>query len=550
MFKRFIHLSVCSWLLSMVSHGVQANVTATIDRNQITEYDLLTLTLRVTGDEPGTPDLSLVERDFEIVGQQSQQNSSISIINGQQTRRSYVDHVVTLRPKQLGNLIIPPITVGTERTDAIAISVVAQSKAVRERMQQILFFETLVDRSSVYVQGQLIYTVRLYYADSISGDFPAPPELESSIVEILEDEKRFETIVNNRRYYVLEKQYAIFPQQSGTIELKPETFIGTRGRGGLFSSRERVSAVSEGHRITVKPQPTTFSGRSWLPASAFSGEQEINLPDGLPKVGDPINRVIKLRGIGISESLMPEISLLEPPGARVYVDQPVTDEFSDARGLSAESSITAGIVPTEPGELILEEIRIPWWNTERDREEVIILPGRSIKVLPAALEANPFAQTVETVPASVGAAPDESLLLQLRIWQGLSLFLGLGWLFYFAAKREPGQPEKSVTTAPKSGFELGRLKKACQTNQPEGALASLREWQKDRFPSQLSLAQLTTQFPVLAAPLNQLELHLYGQNAGSNWQGDALLSAVMTIESQRPASKTPSSRLTPALNPG
>ena len=140
----------------MVSHGVQANVTATIDRNQITEFDLLTLTLRVTGDEPGTPDLTPVERDFEIVGQQSQQNSSISIINGQQTRRSYVDHVVTLRPKQLGNLIIPPITVGTERTDAIAISVVAQSKAVRERMQQILFFETLVDRSSVYVQGQLI----------------------------------------------------------------------------------------------------------------------------------------------------------------------------------------------------------------------------------------------------------------------------------------------------------------------------------------------------------------------------------------------------------
>ena len=149
MFKRFIYLGVFSWILSIASHGVQASVTATVDRNQITEYDLLTLTLRVTGDESGTPDLAPVEQDFEIVGQQSQQNSSISIINGQQTRRSYVDHVVTLRPRQLGNLVIPPITVGTERTDAIAVAVVAQSKAVRERMQQILFFETLVDRSSV-----------------------------------------------------------------------------------------------------------------------------------------------------------------------------------------------------------------------------------------------------------------------------------------------------------------------------------------------------------------------------------------------------------------
>jgi hypothetical protein len=247
---------------------------------------------------------------------------------------------------------------------------------------------------------------------------------------------------------------------------------------------------------------------------------------------------------------MPEVSLLEPPGARVYVDQPVTDEFSDARGLSAESSITAGIVPTAPGELILEEIRIPWWNTERDREEVIILPGRTIQVLPAAPEANPFVQAAQAVPVSEGPAPDESLLLQLRIWQGLSLILGLGWLLYFAAKREPARPENNVTTASKSGFELGRLKKACQSNEPGTALASLREWQKDRFPRQLSLAELTTQFPVLTAPLNQLELHLYGQNAGSNWQGDALLSAVMTIESQRSTPKTSSSRLTPALNPG
>ncbi len=77
------------------------------------------------------------------------------------------------------------------------------------------------------------------------------------------------------------------------------------------------------------------------------------MPDGLPKVGDPINRVIEIKRVGISGALMPEIALLEPPGARVYLDQPVIEEFSDARGLSAESSITAGIVPTEPGELIL-----------------------------------------------------------------------------------------------------------------------------------------------------------------------------------------------------
>ena len=134
----------------------QGTVTATVDRNQITEFDLLTLTLRVTGDNTSEPDSSPLERNFEIVGQQSQQNSSISIINGQQSRRSYVDHVFTLRPKTMGRLSIPSLTVGTEQTSPIPISVVAQSQAAKDRMQQILFFETLVSEPVVYVQGQLI----------------------------------------------------------------------------------------------------------------------------------------------------------------------------------------------------------------------------------------------------------------------------------------------------------------------------------------------------------------------------------------------------------
>ena len=522
-------------------------VTATVDRSQITEFDLLTLTLRVTGDNTSEPDPSPLERNFEIVGQQSQQNSSISIINGQQSRRSYVDHVFTLRPKTMGRLSIPSLTVGTERTSAIPVSVVAQSQAAKDRMQQILFFETLVSQPVVYVQGQLIYTVRLYYADSISGDFPAPPAPADTIVEILLDEKRFETIFNNKRYYVLEKQYALFPQQSGELVLAPETFIGTRGRGGIFSSRERVSAVSKGHSIAVNPQPASFTGQSWLPAQAFSGEQIINLPDGLPKVGDPINRVIELKGVGISGALIPDITLLEPAGARVYLDQPVTDEFSDARGLSAESSITAGIVPTEPGELILEEIRIPWWNTVLDREEVVVLPQRTIQVLPAQLTSDPFAPaTASRIPSETTDHP--SLLLELRIWQGISIILGLGWLFYYAMKRESSRPTP-IIDAPSPSFELGTLKQACRSGDPRRALAQLRSWQQSRFEDARSLSGLIERYPMLAAHIQHLEQSLYGGGETSAWQGDALLAAVLEVDAKAIERAAPAGPLVAHLNP-
>ncbi len=140
MFKRLTYPHR-HFILGLTTSAVIARgaVTATVDRNQITEFDLLTLTLRVTGDNTSEPDPSPLERNFEIVGQQSQQNSSISIINGQQSRRSYVDHVFTLRPKTMGRLSIHPYR--RNRTNKpIPISVVAQSQAAKERMQQILFF--------------------------------------------------------------------------------------------------------------------------------------------------------------------------------------------------------------------------------------------------------------------------------------------------------------------------------------------------------------------------------------------------------------------------
>ena len=289
------HVALLIWLLS-ISPLLHSAVTATVDQNQISEFDVLTLTIRVTDQGSTEPDFRALENDFTIINQQSQHNSSISLINGRQTSRSYVDYQVTLRPTRQGNLLIPAITVGTERTNPISIRVVAQSQAARNQMQQILFFETLVDRDEVYVQAQLLYTVRLYYADSISGDFPAAPDLPNAMVEIIENERRFETVVNNRRYYVLEKRYAIFPQQSGPLVLAPETFVGTRGRGGLFSSRERVNAVSSGHTLSVLPVPASFQDKRWLPAQSLTIDASKSSRDNKSHIASPPILAMNLLG--------------------------------------------------------------------------------------------------------------------------------------------------------------------------------------------------------------------------------------------------------------
>ena len=143
-----------------------------------------------------------------------------------------------------------------------------------------------------------------------------------------------------------------------------------------------------------------------------------------------------------------------------------------------------------------------------DREEVVVLPQRIIQVLPAQLTSNPFGSAPAS-PTPTETDDHPGLLLELRIWQGISLILGLGWLFYYVLKREPSIPAP-VSDAPSPSFELGTLKQACRSGDPKRALAQLRSWQQSRFEDARSLSGLIERFPVLAAPIQDLEQSLYG----------------------------------------
>lgn len=554
MSKRLCWLAL-ALLLGELLFGELSNaaVTATVDRNQISEFDLLTLTVRVTDRTNVEPDWQVLDKDFQLVNQQSQQNSSISLVNGRQTSRTYVDYQVTLRPRRQGNLVIPAIVIGTERTNPITIAVLPQSAALTNQMRQVLFFETLVDQTEIYVQAQLLYTVRLYYADSISGDFPAPPDLDNAVVEIIENEKRFETVVNNRRYYVLEKRYAIFPQASGTLMLPPESFVGTRGRGGLFSARERINASSEGHQIRVLPVPDSYQGQSWLPAQEVTLRSVMNKPDSPLVVGDAINQVITLQAAGVTGALLPELAYPDSSDARIYIDQPVIEEFASEAGIASESVLTIGIVPTAEGTLTLPALTVSWWDTQADKPRQTTLEGFSLSV-----GASPVIRTNQplTPPSPPLSAPDnpQFTALQNRIEQLIWLvaLVTCAWLATaFGWLRSNRTPKVVDSVVSIREYELGRLKRALKKHDAEGTLAELQHWRQAVYPEMQSLADVARLEPRLRQMLNDLEADRYRGIGGQHpWDPATLLSLIEALTDKADARKSPTSGLAAgSINP-
>ncbi len=81
--------------------------------------------------------------------------------------QSFVDYIVRLRPRSTGTLTIPALRIGSEVTTPIRVTV-GEATQVNPSGNNEIFIMSEVSKDSVYVQEQLLYTIKLYY--SISFD--------------------------------------------------------------------------------------------------------------------------------------------------------------------------------------------------------------------------------------------------------------------------------------------------------------------------------------------------------------------------------------------
>lgn len=108
----FIGISLLGLMFS-----ASAAVNASLDQNHITQGEAIRLTLEYDGQTDTEPDISQLNQDFQIVGQNK--NTSIQIINNKMSSQTQLSLV--LRPKRAGQLQIPAITWNKQSTPALPV---------------------------------------------------------------------------------------------------------------------------------------------------------------------------------------------------------------------------------------------------------------------------------------------------------------------------------------------------------------------------------------------------------------------------------------------
>lgn len=517
-FPRNRHLSTFILLL-LCSVQVQASVSARLDRSRISEGETVTLQIHAQGQLRVQPDTSHLTKDFDVLGVSS--SSQVNIVNGR--RNDLTSWSISLAPRRSGELEIPSLDVGGEKTRPLKLTV-SDVPVASSAGNNPIFIETEVNRSDPYVQGMVRYTVKIFFGVSLLDAQLTEPKAENALVRQLGEDGKYTVDRNGRRYQVVERRYAIFPQKSGSMEITSpllaarvsdpnvrrrspfdsifgnDSFFG--GMGAAKTLRLRGKAMT----LQVQPRPYAIKGPHWIPAESLLLTESWQPEDGDIHVGDPLTRTITIQAVGLMGEQLPDLQLTNNDGFKVYPDKSKAESQNVGQGVSGVKSRGFALVPTRAGRFSIPSVKLYWWDINANRQRVAELPARTIEVLPP-VGGQPNQSPNEPAPAQQ-SAPDQTptktqpaiksvevgnnggqvvMKEHAGFWPWSTLLIALIWLATLilwwrdrgqrlapSEKSEPGRiVDNSSARKARSEFLT-----ACNNNDPAAARKNLLVWAK------------------------------------------------------------------------
>ncbi|MDD2659706.1 MAG: BatD family protein [Methylococcales bacterium] len=533
---RFFTVLVFFLLLLILApqRAFAVDINVSTDRNPVSLDESFQIIFTANESPEEDPDFTPLEQDFSILSQSN--SSSSSWINGKSSKT--IKWTLNVMAKQAGDLVIPPVNFGKDvsQPSAVLVTEGSQNKAVNT--DEDLFLEVEATPENPYIQSQVFYTLRLYTKVDISQARLNEPELADAVIEKLGDDSNYNTQVNGVNYSVTERKYAIFPQKSGKLTIKPLVLTAevlTSGRpsfNGFFNSQMTRTKRVESKAITldVKPVPASFNGKHWLPAEQLVLKQEWSGDIEQMKAGEPLTRTLTLVAKGTTVGQLPELNTTNTNGQlKAYPDQPVLREQKKADGLLAFREEKIALIPSKAGSYTLPAIEIPWFNTKSQKMEIARIPETTLTVL-AGAGTQPVSAPAATssTPQKIQTGPVIKNPQQTNIWLWVSVFLAAGWLMtviIFLTKRRTAKP---VIENDDSEINLKaciqNLKNACAKNDAVAAKDALLEWGRQKF----NVSNLGAVSAFCDARLRDeillLNHALYGKEVGQ-WQGKKLFQA-------------------------
>ena len=551
-------------VVSTLAHA--SNITVSTSHNPVALDDSFHLIYEADSSVDDDPDFTPLYKIFDILS--SSQSTNMRSINGDWSMKKTWN--LTVIAKEIGRFTVPAIAFGSDISPAIQVTVVnstSPNSVTGDGQASIpakIFLESSLNKSTGWVQSQFIYTIRLLRTVNITGASLSEPETSDAdaIIQRIGEDGQYQTTRNGIRYEVIERRYAIFPQRSGQLKIKPVTFEGriNSSQPRTLFDQFRISGQLKRLRsktvsATIKATPANINLQDWLPATQLKLVDEWSDDINNLKTGEPVTRTITIIAEGLTSSQLPDMTFTDVIGVKQYPDKAVTEDSTNnngngsgrADGITGIKQIKVALIPGAPGSYTLPEIKLQWWNTKTNKAETASIAETVINATGSAITNTVINQPVKSSAVTTGSDEPVTIkpvtqIIAQPYWQWLSFLLAAGWiitlLLLLKTQRANRTPIKQKTESEAISLKaaISAVEKSVKNNHAEDSKEALIEWAKifyaDNTVSNLSLITKHCS-AALSLTLEQLNQSLYNPQK-PDWDNKALLTVFKNEQSLKP----------------
>ena len=378
-------------LLSVNLLAEKLEVTADVNRTNIGINDVLEYTIEISGknaDRIGTPDLPRLE-GFKNIGVSKSSSSSFSIINGTVESSVTNKYTYSLLPQKQGMLTIPSITIKYKKqsykTQAIKIRVVPGSnepapstrsktrshssnsnQKSEQKLSDNLFIETIISDKNPYQNEPVELIYKIYTKYSISSlSFDETPSFTGFWTEEVYSPKnvnfRRETINDDVFNSMILKTYALFPSQTGNIEIEPlKMNVDIRTEpSSFFDFGSTKSYIISSKPLVIKVKELPSNTPKGFNGAVGSFKLKSSISESSLKVGESLTYTLEISGKGNFNNMqiaeLPEINHLR------FLD-PETQTSVQSNKVNGKKIIRYLVIAQEPGEFTIPSITFTYFD--------------------------------------------------------------------------------------------------------------------------------------------------------------------------------------------
>ena len=303
------------WILLMPASLIWAaddvTVTLRLDRTEATLSDSVRMEINVSGSRKSDapPVLNGLESFLVSNGGTS---SRMEIINGKVN--SGVDYTYFIQPRKTGEFKIGPISV---TIDGRTFESKVQTLVVRETSQPgrpdrgPVFVQVSVSSQDVFVDEQILYTLKLYYRVNVGNLSLRLPEMEYINLQQLGKPLEYSSAYQGQTYQVLEVRHALAVSKPGEFIINPSQLkmtVRQSGSRSMFDDffNEPFPGFSSSRPLTLSTDPVKLHVKA-LPAEGrpadFTGlvgtfQMTSTLAPSRLKAGESATLTVQVKGRG------------------------------------------------------------------------------------------------------------------------------------------------------------------------------------------------------------------------------------------------------------